>query len=171
MIVPLDPASPLEQALSLQRALRLGADGWAFPSVADLLAKHGVRFRPSPWPGGEHPGRVGECFAAAHEWADRMGWTYVEGLVHVPAAALWPVFDHAWCLTEDGSVADPALPDGLAAGYVGVPYSEAFRREQSGRRGDALITFGRVALGANTSVLRDGLPAGAVADISFKERS
>ncbi|MER5880722.1 hypothetical protein ABT119_33005 [Streptomyces sp. NPDC001910] len=45
------------------------------------------------------------------------------------------VFEHAGCLTQEEQVADPALPDGMATGDVGIPVSSAFRRKQQGIRG------------------------------------
>ncbi|NIY64075.1 hypothetical protein SMALB_2023 [Streptomyces malaysiensis] len=63
-----------------------------------------------------------------------------------------------WCLTGESRDVDPALPDGTAAVYWGLPLTDAFRHSQ-GRGGDAVLTFGRdPLLGVNTEVLRDGLP-------------
>lgn len=159
---PPPPSAYLSDTVAAYRALRSGDDSWVYPSVADLVAEHGVFYAPSPWLAGKHPARTGYCFAAAQEWAEQEGWTYVEGYVLSPSAMPFIVFDHAWCLTPAGQVADPALPNGLATHYFGVPYTDAFRREQTDRRGDALITFGhKPFLGVNSRVLRDGLPPGA----------
>ncbi|MFD3798405.1 hypothetical protein [Streptomyces californicus] len=57
--------------------------------------------------------------------------------------------EHAWCLTGDGHVADPALPDGYAALYRGLPPAEAFRAEHHHMRDDdAVLTFGHAPLRA-----------------------
>jgi hypothetical protein len=151
----------LLEGVERERQLEIGKEGWAYRSVAELVLDHGRFFAPARWPLDEHPGREGDCFAAAHEWADRTGWTYVEGSVLAPDS-LFSVSDHAWCLTPEGEVADPALPDGIAAAYLGVPYTDAFRRSFPERHGDALVTFARnLLLGCNLTVLREGLPADA----------
>ncbi|MGW7100453.1 hypothetical protein [Streptomyces sp. NPDC054838] len=149
-----------------------GSDGtWAHRSFAHLLGAHGVFYPPAPWPAGQHPGRMGQCFAAAHEWADRMGWTYAEGLALLaepPFPGLPPTIEHAWCLTADGTVADPAVPDGWTIGYLGLPFSTAFRQNlRDARPGAAIITQSLSGDGCryifeNTAILREGLPLGAL---------
>ncbi|MFD9398226.1 hypothetical protein ACFWA4_05330 [Streptomyces sp. NPDC060011] len=152
-------AQELAKWLALYGQLRVGDASWAYRSFADLVAEHG-RFYPSaPWPQPDPP-RPGQCFRAASEWADRAGWTYVEGFVLAPPVAPFTVFEHAWCLTQEGRVADPALPDGMATGYVGIPVSCAFRREQQGIRGThAVFTSDPInpLAGVNEEVLRSGL--------------
>ncbi|MEU2042753.1 hypothetical protein [Nocardia niwae] len=149
--------------------LRIGDSSWSYRSFGDLLAAHGQFFFPDRWPSATpHPRRARQCFHAANEWADRNGWTYVEGLVYVPAAAPHEIVDdHAWCLTADGSVADPALPDGAAAGYIGIPITAEFRHNQRRARGtDAVFTADPAnpfAGHVNEAILRHGLPADAVA--------
>lgn len=134
------------------------------PTLADLVLARGRDFAPAPWPSGPHPQRMGDCFAAAHTWANREGWTYCEGY----ALAVEPIigaFEHAWCLTPDGRVADPAVPDGWIAAYRGLPLSDTFIRT-SDRSDNAVITFGRnLSAGPNTALLRDGLPSGALVAI------
>jgi hypothetical protein len=85
---------------------------WVYPSFADLVLARGRLFPPAPWAraAAQQPGR---CFAAAHHWTDlEDGWTYCEGYALVPSTMPFPAIEHAWCLTTDGRVADPALPDG-----------------------------------------------------------
>lgn len=117
---------------------------WAYPTFADLVLAHGRLYAPGPWPGG--PQRPGQCFAAAHALADREGWTYCEGFALVPSSdghVPHGTAEHAWCLTADGRVADPALPDGFADLYWGLPLSETFRAEHRQVRGDdAVLTYG-----------------------------
>ncbi|WP_063129918.1 hypothetical protein [Nocardia fusca] len=75
------------------------------------------------------------------------------------------VIDHAWCLTEDGHVADPALEDGQAEGYFGVPVTDDFRRQQRMLRGtDALFTADPTnpIAGYATHILRHGIPPTAL---------
>ncbi|MEU7322610.1 hypothetical protein AB0465_37590 [Streptomyces griseoviridis] len=139
---------------------------WRHPTFADLVLEHGLWYAPAPWPA-EHawmptPGR---CFEAAHTWADREGWTYVEGYALVPGT--WPTaaVEHAWCLTDTGRVADPALPDGFATAYLGVPLSHSFRAARPEGRDAVLTTGSNMMLGPNTVVLRSGLPPGALADL------
>ncbi|MFI2790593.1 hypothetical protein [Kitasatospora sp. NPDC018614] len=139
---------------------------WAYPTFADLVLAHGRLYAPTPWPGG--PQRPGQCFAAAHALADREGWTYCEGFALVPSSA-GPVphgaAEHAWCLTDDGRVADPALPDGYAALYWGLPLTEEFRAEHRQARGDdAVLTYGTDPFRAQLNeVLRTELPPTALA--------
>ncbi|WP_331759321.1 hypothetical protein [Streptomyces anulatus] len=161
--VPGPAQRELTDSLQLYRRLALDPS-WRHPTFADLVLEHGRWYPPAPWPaeqGWTHtPGR---CFEAAHTWADRAGWTYVEGyaLVH----GTWPVaaIEHAWCLTGTGAVADPALPDGFATAYCGVPLTDAFRRARPDGR-DAVLTVGsNLTLGPNTAVLRTGLPPHALA--------
>ncbi|WP_157181742.1 hypothetical protein [Nocardia testacea] len=112
-------------------------ESWVHRSFADLIAARGRFFRAEPWAIPEpHPGRQGQCFRAANEWADRQGWIYVEGFAFLPTAPVFmSVIDYAWCLTENGHVADPALEDGQADGYFGVPVTHDFRRQRRIRRG------------------------------------
>lgn len=80
--------------------------------------------------------------------------------------APFEAFDHVWCLTEQGLVADPALPNGMATGYLVVPYTRDFCDAQRRARGtNAVIAEDPVnpLAGANTAVLWEGLPPGAVA--------
>ncbi|MEW1629666.1 hypothetical protein AB0387_20050 [Streptomyces sp. NPDC089173] len=73
--------------------------------------------------------------------------------------------EHAWCLTDEGQVADPALPDGHAALYWGLPLAETFRAEHRRTRGDdAVLTYGTDPFRAQfNEVLRAELPATALA--------
>ncbi|MET9109589.1 hypothetical protein [Streptomyces zhihengii] len=169
-------AAWLARDAEMLRTLALGDDTWTYQNPADLVLTHGTFWTPSPWPRAQHPERHGECFAAAHEWADREGWTYVEGLVLLPDVppGMPHVFDHAWCLTADETIADPAIPDGWAAGYLGVPYTRAFRHALQERAGTALVTAGpftRLPLtGYNTEILRHGLPPGALPSTTTEEK-
>ncbi|MFD8609583.1 hypothetical protein [Streptomyces sp. NPDC059631] len=137
----------------------------ALPTFAELVLAHGRLYA---WPGG--PQRPGQYFAAAHALADREGWTYCEGYVLVPSSA-GPVphgaAEHAWCLTGEGQVADPALPDGYAALYWGLPLAETFRAEHRQARGDdAVLTFGADPFRTQLNeVLRTELPATALAPL------
>ncbi|MFD3970212.1 DUF6283 family protein [Streptomyces cyaneofuscatus] len=72
--------------------------------------------------------------------------------------------EHAWCLTGEGQVADPALPDGHAALYWGLPLAETFRAEHRRTRGDdAVLTYGTDPSRAQLNeVLRAELPATAL---------
>lgn len=142
-------------------------ESWVHRSFANLVSTHGRFFRAAPWPvPGAHPRRQGECFRAANEWADRNSWTYVEGFAFIPSAvAFHRVFDHAWCLTQDGRVADPALEDGLATGYVGISVADDFRHRQRALRGtDALFTADptNVLAGYATNIFRHGIPSEAL---------
>ncbi|MFE9252881.1 hypothetical protein [Streptomyces sp. NPDC007088] len=139
---------------------------WAYPTFADLILAHGRLYAPAPWPGG--PQRPGECFAAAHALADRTGWTYCEGFALIPSSAgpvPHGVGEHAWCLTADGQVADPALPDGYATLYWGLPLADDFRAEHRRVRGDdAVLTYGHDPIRSQLNeVLATGLPSTALA--------
>ncbi|MFD4576754.1 hypothetical protein ACFWNK_30860 [Streptomyces sp. NPDC058417] len=154
--------SELRDSLQLFRQLALDTT-WRYPTFADLVIEHGRWYAPAPWPSA-HPWNhtPGRCFEAAHTWADREGWTYVEGYALVPGT--WPTaaIEHAWCLTDHGDIADPALPDGFATIYLGVPLSHAFRTARPDGH-DAVLTVGsNIMLGANTEVLRTGLPPHAL---------
>ncbi|MEU3290469.1 hypothetical protein [Streptomyces longwoodensis] len=147
----------------LQQRCTLVLDrSWTHPSFADLILTHGRDFDPAPWPVGAHPQRTGDCFTAAHEWAERAGWTYCEGYA-LSGDAIIGAFEHAWCLTPDGRVADPAIPDGWVLAYCGLPLTDTFIRAQD--RGESpVITIPRDPyVGPNTAILRDGLPPDALA--------
>jgi hypothetical protein len=132
------------------------------PTFADLVLERGRDYTPAPWPAGAHPQLMGDCFAAAHEWAQTQGWTYCEGYA-LSADVLIGAYEHAWCLTPDGRVADPAVPDGWVLAYRGLPLTASFIRAQ-GRGDHPAITIPRgLAPGPNTDVLRDGLPPDALA--------
>lgn len=157
---PAAEAEDLRATLEGLRALVLDPS-FTHPSFADLVLTHGSDYAPAPWPAGAHPQRMGDCFAAAQEWADREGWTYCEGHALTDDPLLGAI-EHAWCLTPDGRVADPAAPDGRILAYRGLPLTDAYRRAQN-RDGTAVITYGRDLLtGPNTAVLRDGLPPDAL---------
>ncbi|MDR6980943.1 hypothetical protein J2X68_007685 [Streptomyces sp. 3330] len=90
----------------------------------------------------------------------------MEGFVLVPSAAPFSSFEHAWCLTADGKVADPSLPDGTATGYFGIPLQDVFRREQQTLRGtDSVFVSDPInpLASVNEAVLRAGLLPHAVA--------
>ncbi|MFD4576748.1 hypothetical protein ACFWNK_30830 [Streptomyces sp. NPDC058417] len=173
---PAHPSPPEGVDVDTVRRLRAGLDfylplvadishDWHYPTFADLVLAHGRLYAPAPWPGGlQHPGR---CFAAAHALADREGWTYCEGFALVPSSAdsvPHGAAEHAWCLTDDGRVADPALPDGYATLYWGLPLAEAFRAEHRQARGnDAILAYGTNPFRAQLNeVLRTELPATAL---------
>ncbi|MEV0504377.1 hypothetical protein AB0I84_43255, partial [Streptomyces spectabilis] len=152
-------AAALRTELAARRALVLDA-AWIHPSFADLILAHGRWYAPAPWPGGTQ--RPGRCFAAAHEQADKRGWTYCGGYA-LSTDPLIGAFEHAWCLTPTGQAADPAIPDGHVRVYAGLPLTDTFRRAQQ-RGADAVLTFGHDwRLQPNTAVLRDGLPSNALA--------
>ncbi|MFD4605968.1 hypothetical protein ACFWPQ_49190 [Streptomyces sp. NPDC058464] len=161
---PGEAEQELHRWLELYRQLRLGDSSWAHQSFADLVAACGSFQRPTSWTYGgiQQPG---ECFKTATAWAENAGWTYVEGFALVPSAAPFTCIEHAWCLTDDG-VADPSLPDGTATGYVGIPLTHTFRREQQALRGtDAVFVSDpkNVLAGINQDLLRSGLPPHALA--------
>ncbi|MFD7961192.1 hypothetical protein ACFV5J_10335 [Streptomyces zaomyceticus] len=138
----------------------MGDETWAFRSFADLVAEHGSFFAPAPWPA-DVSASPGQCFAAASHWSDEVGWLYVEGFVLVPSAAPFTVFEHAWCLTDEGKVADPALPDHTASGYLGIPLTYDFRCEQQRiRQTNAVFVSDPVnpLAGVNEQILKTGLP-------------
>jgi hypothetical protein len=160
----------LQEWIARYRRVPLGDDSWVYASFAELVARHGQAYEPAAWPmpDAQSPGR---CFHVARRWAEQAGWTYVEGFVLVPSEVPFSGFEHAWCLTDEGKVADPALPDGWATAYFGVPLSDHFCQEQRALRGtDAVLTFDPVKFweGANTTILRQGLPSYAV---SLTERT
>ncbi|WP_413754763.1 hypothetical protein [Streptomyces sp. MMBL 11-3] len=153
----------LRRWLTLYQQLGPGDGTWAHPSFAHLVSAHGVYREPAPWTHGgvQQPGR---CFETASQWAERTGWTYVEGFALLPAAAPFACFEHAWCMAGN-TVADPSLPDGTAIGYIGIPITHAFRREQQARRGtDAVFVSDpkNPLAGINEDVLRAGLPPHAL---------
>ncbi|MEU3855516.1 hypothetical protein [Streptomyces sp. NPDC029554] len=156
------PAAAADHLRCALQRLRIPVldSSYIHPTFAHLVLTHGRGYAPAPWPTGVHP-RSGECFAAAHSWASRRGWTYCEGYA-LAAEPVIGVFEHAWCLTADGRVADPTLPDGWVVAYRGLALSESFIRAHD-RGDDAVITFGRnLSAGPNTAVLRDGLPPEAL---------
>ncbi|MET7944192.1 hypothetical protein [Streptomyces sp. NPDC005302] len=157
-------ARELRRWLALYAKLQVGDASWAYRSFAQLVSDHGFYQQPSPW---VHDGlqRPGQCFSTASQWAERAGWTYVEGYVLVPSAAPFSCFEHAWCLTDQG-VADPCLPDGTAVGYVGIPLTDSFRRQQQALRATHAVFVAdpvNPLAGINEDVLRAGLPSQAVA--------
>ncbi|WP_030237983.1 hypothetical protein [Streptomyces sp. NRRL S-350] len=147
--------------------LHSGDESWRFRSFAALVAAFGVLYHPAPWPADQPRGRLGRCFEEASKYADATGATYVEGFVLVPDAPLmFPVFEHAWCLTPQGTVADTTIPDGGAVLYLGLPLHAAFRRTaQARRRTWAVLTYDtdNLLAGVNDVVLKAGLPPGALA--------
>ncbi|MET9122271.1 hypothetical protein [Streptomyces sp. NPDC004528] len=154
----------LTKWLGIYGQLTVGDMSWSYRSFADLVADHGRFYRPAPWSMTD-PHQPGHCFRAAREWADRTGWTYVEGFALVPSAPPFTVIEHAWCLTHEGYIADPALPDGTATGYLGVPLDAAFRRGQQRSRGtDAVFVSdpSNPLAGINEQILRSGLPEHAL---------
>ncbi|MFJ5071624.1 hypothetical protein ACIQC7_34930 [Kitasatospora sp. NPDC088556] len=157
----------LRQWVDTYARLHSGNDTWRYRSFAALVAEFGVIYHPSPWPGDRPRGRPGRCFEEASRYADATGATYVEGFVLVSDAPLmFPVFEHAWCLTAQGAVADTTIPDGGALLYLGVPLHAAFRRAaQARRRTWAALTYDPDNLQAdvNDVVLKAGLPPGALA--------
>ncbi|MEV7181025.1 hypothetical protein [Kitasatospora sp. NPDC093679] len=144
--------------------LQVGEEGWRFGSFAQAVRELGVLQPPAPWPGDREQWAPGRCFAAATDYAEATGATYVEGFVLVPGLTQWPVFEHAWCL-RNGEVADPSLPDGYAALYLGIPLAAEYRRSEQSRRGTHAVlttdTENPWSL-VNEDALRDGLPASAV---------
>ncbi|MEU9663690.1 hypothetical protein [Streptomyces chartreusis] len=171
-----DAQQPLEELtlwLDRYRRLRVGCDTWAHRSFADLVAAYGSFFDPAPWLDRGHQ-RPGQCFAVASHWADEEGWAYVEGFAVAPCAAPFTVFEHAWCVTDEGDVADPALPDGVATGYFGIPLTSDFRREQQRLRATRAVFTSDPSnplAGFNDQILRQGLPRHALAkDVAAKGR-
>lgn len=145
--------------------LRLGDDTWRFRSVAQMVLEIGTLWPPSPWPGDRPQWQPGRCFDAATAYADATQAAYVEGFVLVPGLTEWPVFEHAWCL-RDGEVADPSLPDGHAALYLGIALAPVFRAAEQARRGTSAVLMADPAdfrIGDNEQVLQWGLPEGAAA--------
>ncbi|MGW3291054.1 hypothetical protein ACWDR3_41115 [Streptomyces sp. NPDC001002] len=161
---PAEGAQELRRWLELYGNMRVGDPSWVYRSFAELVADCGFYQQPAPWTQ-RSVQKPGQCFKAAREWAERPGWTYVEGYVLVPSAAPFSCFEHAWCLTDHG-VADPSLPDGVAAGYIGIPLTDAFCRQQRAARAtDAVFVSDPASplAGINESILRTGLPSDAMA--------
>lgn len=163
----------LQTWIDRYRQVPLGDETWAYASFADLVARHGQSYEPAPWLMDE-PQKPGQCFAASRRRAEEAGWTYVEGFVLVPSVVPFICFEHAWCLTPEGLVVDPAVADGLATAYVGVPLTDRFCSEQRElRQTDAVLAFDPLSplAGANTLILRDGLPPYALASMERRQRS
>ncbi len=161
---PADRTTDLSAAAELRAWLQLlrttpHFPGWAHPTFADLVLTHGRIYPPSPWGGGEQFPR--RCYEAAHRLADERGWTYCEGYALVPSCAPFIGIEHAWCLDDQGRVADPALPDGYATIYWGLPLTTAFRQGE-GRGHNAVLTIGPDVFQGPGRVLREGLPPGSL---------
>ncbi|WP_431676023.1 hypothetical protein [Kitasatospora sp. KL5] len=153
------PAPPVDTFAQL----KVGEEGWRFRSFAQAVRELGTVQPPALWPGDREQWAPGRCFAAAIDYAEATGATYVEGFVLVPGLAAWLVFDHAWYL-RDGAVADPSFPDGHAALYLGIPLAADYRRSEQARRGArAVLTTDPQNSWSlmNEDALRDGLPPAA----------
>jgi len=89
-------------------------------NMYEFLLKNGRAFDWKPRPKGVRKQRDGLCYMNAYRLANRNQdkYTYVEGIgIHyIPT-------EHAWCITEDGTVVDPTWhEDGkVTPEYFGVP--------------------------------------------------
>lgn len=134
---------------------------WRFSSVEALVLHYGHQFEPAPLPAGLRRGKMGNCFSnALHGSLDR-GLVYVEGYAHGKILTTL----HAWNTDEAARAAyDPTWKDG--SDYFGIAFEPRWVAATMVSTG----TYG--LLGAGTpktrdlviSLLRDGLPAEALAD-------
>ncbi|WP_433221392.1 hypothetical protein ACQP00_20515 [Dactylosporangium sp. CS-047395] len=132
---------------------------WRHRSFESLILHHARAFHRSARGAldpADQRGQPGRCLADASELSAQAGHAYAQG-VALPAGLPIGV-RHAWCITADGEVLDPAWPTGEAAVYIGVPFTAAFRRRM---RPPALLGHHRHGL----ALLRDGVPPGALVDI------
>lgn len=111
----LETLATFEESVVAQRGAHLG---FAFASYHRLVLETGEAHTAAPRPRGLRKGRDRNCFPnALHLAIQRDDLTYVEGYAY-PFGGI--VVDHAWCVTEDGTVVDPTWREPDLAAYLGI---------------------------------------------------
>lgn len=104
------------------------ARGWSRVQLADLIAKYGYVFTPTPFSAsGCVPRRPRNCYGNAADLAlHREDLTYCEGYAVRGEITRVPV-EHAWCVTDDGHVVDTTWHDDDVTGweYRGIPFTRS----------------------------------------------
>lgn len=102
--------------------------------VRDFVLRHGKAFTPAPFTGERMVAK--RCFTNAIYYAlerpaERL--LYAEGFATIPGVPM--LFEHAWCVTQDGTVVDPTWRDPQECVYFGVAFEPAGVAEQVMRQG------------------------------------
>jgi hypothetical protein len=90
------------------------------PSLYGFVLERGREYEPAPLPAGISRGAPRQCFQNALNIADDDGLVYTEGYMLRPGVPI--LVHHAWCVTPDGVVVDPTIPDPETCGYYGIEF-------------------------------------------------
>lgn len=97
--------------------------GAAAATLHRYVLANGKFYKPAKLPSKYRRGTIKFCYGnSLHRVRSHPELTYVEGFAYTGPG--FPAFDHAWCVTEDGTVVDTTLPK-VGVAYFGV----AFDRE------------------------------------------
>ncbi|GLW74676.1 hypothetical protein Kpho02_69740 [Kitasatospora phosalacinea] len=141
-----------------------GTSGWRYRSPYHLLLEHGRWFIPAALPPAISRLEERYCYANASRTArDNAGLLYVEGFGAVDAGQVVPIA-HGWCASADGTAVDPTWSDGAGVAYFGIPFADRSLWPDPDL-GGSLLQEPRNYL----PLLRDGLPANAVASVGRPE--
>lgn len=137
-------------------------EGWTYPSVYHLLLDAGRLFAPAPLPPSVNRLLVTFCYTnAAQTIADQedQDLVYVEGYGSCTVASAVHHTPHAWA-TDGIHAIDPTWPTDSGCAYLGIPFADPEMWPHH-LYGDGLLRQHASLL----PILRDGLPAGCVADL------
>ncbi|MCG7523979.1 hypothetical protein MHW47_05925 [Streptomyces sp. OfavH-34-F] len=137
-------------------------EGWAYPSPFHLLLDVGRLFTPAPLPPAVAPLLVTFCYTnAVQTIADQEdpALVYVEGFASCTVDSAVHHAPHAWA-TDGTHAIDPTWPADSGCTYLGIPFADP-EMWPDPQYGDGILQQYASLL----PILREGLPADAVADI------
>ncbi|MEU8759468.1 hypothetical protein [Streptomyces sp. NPDC048659] len=137
-------------------------EGWAYPSPFHLLLDVGRLFTPAPLPPAVAPLMVTFCYTnAVQTIADQEdpALVYVEGFASCTVDSAVHHASHAWA-TDGTHAIDPTWPADSGCAYLGIPFADPAMWPHP-LYGDGILEQYATLL----PILREGLPADAVADI------
>lgn len=149
----------LQMVADMQRKSRehLNPD-WKFQSVEELVLHYGRPYTPGALAEDLCRGEMGLCYQNAMGLAmGRSDLTYVEGYGH---SGFFPT-GHGWVTADGRTAMDPTWEK--ADGYFGVPLTHSFWQSWVARNGTWGVFFMDIPNADLLDLLRNGLPAGAVA--------
>lgn len=132
-------------------------EGWKFHSMEELILHYGKPYTPGALSEDLCRGEMGLCYMNAARAAMDFGLTYVEGYGD---PGFLPT-GHAWLSADGHTAMDPTWEK--VNGYFGVALSTSWLTSWTSRTGHWGVFFVDIPDDNWLSLLKDGLPPGALA--------
>ena len=142
---------------------------WRYTGFEKAILEHGVFGKPKPRPRNVKRGLPKLCYYNCQQIVSySTDFTYVEGYAVPQGFSFLTPINHAWLIDKEGNAIDPTW-ESVGLCYLGIPLQTTwlktvweFRRQKDS---DCDITIFQGNYSDNFSIVKDGFPVGAIANI------